>query len=100
MNRETLIIIGLSIAFLCGWSTPRSRYQLFRYETDNPKLFLNAIRMDTWTGEIQTIFNMPDPSGVGSVCEYWGTVPVKKTQEEATQIYNDRKAHNEKYPKK
>lgn len=99
MKRETLVVIGLSIAFICGWTAPRNRYQLFRYETDNPKLFFNAIRMDTWTGEIQTIMRMPDPDGSGSICDYWHTLPVKKTQDEAIRVYNDRKAYNEKHSK-
>ena len=56
--------------------------------------------MDTWTGDIQVIFRMPDPDGGDYLCDYWTTVPVKKTEDEAIQIYNDRKAYNEKHPKK
>ena len=55
--------------------------------------------MDTWTGEIQTIMRMPDPDGSGSICDYWHTLPVKKTQDEAIRVYNDRKAYNEKHSK-
>ena len=100
MKRESLMIIGLLIAFLCGWAAPRSRYQLFRYETDNPKLFLNAIRMDTWTGEIQTIFTMPDPSGKGTIGDYWNNIYVIKDQKTANGLYELRKKYQQTHSEK
>jgi len=100
MTRNTLIIIGLSLAFLCGWATPRNRYQLIHFDLAANKKQYDATRMDTWTGEVQVIFRMPDPNGSDYLCDYWATVPIKKTETEAVRVYDDRKAYNEKQSKK
>jgi hypothetical protein len=99
MKREILIIIGLSIAFVCGWAAPRNRYQLIHFDLAANKKQYDAVRIDTWTGDVQVIFRMPDPDGSDYLCDYWATVPVKKTQDEAIRVYNDRKSYNQKHPK-
>jgi hypothetical protein len=99
MKREILIILGLSIAFVCGWAAPRNRYQLIHFDLAANKKQYDAVRIDTWTGDVQVIFRMPDPDGSDYLCDYWATVPVKKTQDEAIRVYNDRKSYNQKHPK-
>jgi hypothetical protein len=100
MNRETLIIIGLSIAFLCGWSAPRNRYQLIHFDLAPDKRQYDATRIDTWTGEIQVIMRLPDPTGGDYLCDYWATVPVKKDAQTAYSLYDFRKEYAAKNVKK
>lgn len=91
MKRPILYGLVLAFTFYFGWVTPRNRYQLFRYETENTNLFLNVIRMDTWTGEIQSTFTMPDPSGRGTIGDYWQTIYIIKNQKTANDLYELRK---------
>lgn len=100
MKRPILYGLALAFTFYLGWITPRNRYQLVHFDLAPDKRQYDATRIDTWTGDIQVIMRLPDPTGGDYLCDYWATVPVKKDAQTAYSLYDFRKEYAAKNVKK